>query len=377
MLTLTFLAAIVIGPEITSVPYTPAVQQLDCPAATLSLAGSATFLAWPRLDGSRAGISAVLLDSNFHEIAGTHLFFNLPTHPACVASASDGQTVILTWTRPLSATTSAVEAARFTTANQLIEGPMTLNDAAPVLTRPAIAWDITAGFLILAGQRRLELTSGAPLTSARAFGLDPWVGTLSGTWWRAYDAIAPAGGSFIATARAQSAGSPGTSPFPCPPRSLCLNPTPPTVSLGVERPYFFPMTQIYSVRTPDAPGVTTAACVRTDCLVAWNESGGAGRWLTRGDRVNLGWTGTNLASASDDERIVIAGNDPTSILVTVVAPGAIGQNLMLARGRRPAVLRLGNGRFLVAYEIVDGELSRRLGGRVIEIDPPARRRISR
>jgi hypothetical protein len=378
-LSLVLAATIALGPEITSVPFTPTARQDDCSAAALAQTSEGTFLAWPMVSEGREGMMAVLLDSTFHVIPGKTVFLPRPTTPVCPSAASDGSTVVLVWAAPATTTTSSLEGARFHSNLELIDGPVVFYPRAPLGSRPGIAWMPSAGgtFLLAAGEFWLELGSSTPLAGLRWFDIHGWVDHYA-VWTFAYDAVAPAKSGFALSARAFA--------VPRPPGS-CWGPCPQTywVSVGTSHPHWLWPWEISTEPGTD-PAATTIACLGDECLVSWVRNGVMAKWLrapVAERQLTIGWTPgvAPIASAADEESILIVWENHRKTVVGAEGKlSGVGKQFTIAEGPEsrtgPSILKLGPGRFLVAYRITDGTTTR-IGGRVVNLDSPPRRRIAR
>lgn len=394
MLTLLIVGALVVGPELKSGPFQPTGQPADCPALALAIGRDTHFLAWPAVEGGATGIAATLLDSTFAEVPGRRIFIPLPTHPACPSAATSGDDIVLVWSRSIG-DADAIEAARFGTDLRLLEGATRLTSSSPVGTRPAVAWNAIAGgtYLIAAGTQWLELRSPR-LADARAFPIQPWPWNSNTSWpvvWTLmYDAVTSAETSFALTARGRSTRWSGCN-FA---RPGCGSAGPFT-SIAIASPHWLWPEQIALEQSPFL-SPTTIACAGNDCLTVWfrylSESAAQtvtgfevyGKWSSQARWVFLGGSAgiSGLTSASDGERVLVVWETPTNALeAAILTPAGIQESFLLATGSeprtRPSAVSLGSRRFLVGYAIEDSAVSHRLGGRIVSVDVPARRRIAR
>ncbi|MEO6487790.1 MAG: hypothetical protein ABIO78_07615 [Thermoanaerobaculia bacterium] len=355
-----------------------------------------TFLAWPAVEGGTGGIAATLLDPTFAEVPGRRIFIPLPTHPACPSAATSGDDIVLVWSRSIngiSGEADTIEAARFGKDLTLLERATRLTSSSPVGTRPSVAWKDTAGgtYLIAAGTQWLELRSSR-LADARAFPLEPWNAGSTGpvVWTLMYDAVASAGTSFALTARGRSTSWSGCN-FA---RPGCGSDGPFT-SIAIASPHWLWPDSIASQRSANM-SPTTITCVGDDCLTVWFrylsvDAAPAtavfevyGKWSSQTRWVFLGMSAgaSGLTSASDGERVLVVWESPANALqAAILTPGGIQESFLLATGSepraKPSAGALGSGRFLVGYAIEDSAVSHRLGGRIVNLNVPARRRIAR
>lgn len=378
-LSLVLAATIALGPEITSVPFTPTAPQPqeDCAAAALAAGAEGTFLAWPMTDQGRPGIMTVLLDSTFHVIPGKSLFLARETVPVCPSAASDGTTIMLVWAASSSSTETAIEAARFRSSLELIDGPTVIDAHTPPLSRPAVAWSPLGGgtFLFSAGDFWFELASSTPLAGRRGYGINGWM--QASQWTYRYDAVAAGAAGFAMSARG-SAPAVTTCFFRC-------GTSGPSVSVGAAYPHWLWPWEM-TTRGGTVPPPTAIACIGYECLVSWADDAVHARWLNAlkaQPHIFVGSTQapSSIAAAADDDSIVVVWeNEKNAIVGAEVALDRVRRSFTIAEGPEartgPSIVKLGPGRFLVAYRITDGTTTR-IGGRTINLDPPPRRRIAR
>jgi hypothetical protein len=379
MLGLVLAATIALGPEITSVPYTPTPPQADCSAAALAKTSEGIFLAWPMVNEGREGMMAVLLDATFHVIPGKSVFLPRPTTPVCPSAASDGATVMLVWAAASTSTTTAIEATRFRSSLELIDGPEVIDAHTPLSSSPGVAWSPLAGgtFLFTAGDFWFELASSSPIASRRGYGIHGWR-VQESQWSYRYDAVAAGAAGFALSARASVPATTSCFLYRC-------GTSGPSVSVGAAYPHWLWPWEM-TTRGGTVPPPTAIACIGYECLVSWADDAVQARWLNAlktQPHISLGSTQapSSIASAADDDSIIVVWeNEKNAIVGAEVALDRVRRSFMIAEGPEartgPSIVKLGPGRFLVAYRITDGTTTR-IGGRVMNLDSPPRRRIAR
>jgi hypothetical protein len=384
VLLLTVVLSVLLGPEVRSEPYIPLSD--GCANAALAQLGETTFVATSAIAGGEPGISAALVNSQLTAVRSA--FFPMQAAPACVAAAVNGNNILVVWT----AADGIVRAMSLKADLSVVQGPSRVITA---LARTPIgaAWQRGARtYLIAAGTVYVEIEE----LDIRRYR----IGTI-GDWLVRYVVSGPRERSLIYDAVATSETSSALSARGFVPSQTACNfarpgcgTTAEMFSVAVARPH--PVTPMEIESSTRQVGPTTVALVGERALFAWIRSPTTAEprfrlmalWTdnTRATfQVRLDYSYmTNPISASDGEHVLLIWEEGFStkrIVGAVMTESDPSEPFVIAESsalpRKASVVSIAPGRFLVAYQLTEDMNTSRLGGRVVHVDPPGRRRAGR
>jgi hypothetical protein len=357
----------VVGPEISSAPFFsfgPAVDE-PTPALGIVRSGSGFALTWAAVDASgRSRVFVALLNAEATTLS-TRVLPALEAasdafHPAI---ASHGAGFLVAWTEIGSNEPRGVVAtARLDSSGTVIGSPRQLT---PGLMAPIVHW---TGADYYIGTGSILWAVSADGSNTRAFNQGVMIDSISGT---ASQVVV--GGHSI-----------GVEAY------LCFHGCPPPHAVYVAQIVLVgDCSTSWSFAPPPSLG-TTASFDGQNYLVVWPDNDGTLRAFRVGADcksleardallVDHFFSGGRMTStpqpAWDGSRfLVVYQSSPSEIRGAFLHDGESDPPFVVANGsvRRPSVIDVGAGKFLVAYEMQSAE-GTQLAGRFIDFPPPRRR----